>query len=248
MKTRSLKSLTTSVLAFMAFFPMPTMAIDIYVDPTLTATVITATSNIKGEHEKQNEKLSTIQTMNLAIAEQLHRIHQIEDSVFSYLSNAQQFVNNLYDVKKCIQLAAINIPSATVDVMNAIPGHLKGTIIATAVGKNVRTALEEMTSLYGFLEILCKTGGYVDGYGSDQKLEKVNLLNSSQRYYVLSTIRNKLESIAWQMKVMKTQITIYGWQTLFMRLDPTTWAYYVSGRNIANDIIRRMGSFNFDLG
>lgn len=249
MKTTSLKSLTLTLFSTTALLAvsLPASAVDIYIDPTMTATAIAATSEIKNEHKAQTEKLTAIETMNLAITVELQKLHAIEDSVFKYLSNAQSFVYNLYDVKKCVQLAAIDIPAAITDCANAIPGHLKGTAITALVSKNTIKALEEVTSLYGFLEILCKTGGYVDGYGSDKKLSKVNLLNSSQRYYVVQTIKDKLSSICWQFKILKTQITIYGWQTLFQKLDPTTWAYYVSGKYIAKDIINRMSHFNFSI-
>ena len=249
MKTISLKLLTPAFfsLAIMAVLPVPANAIDVYVDPTMTATAIAATSALKNEHKSQTEKLTAIETMNLAISAELKKIHSIEDSVFKYLTNAQGFVDNLYDVKKCVELAAIDIPKSIADCVGAIPGHLQGTAISLLVSKNAIQAVEEITSLYGFLEILCKTGGYVEGYGSDKRVSKVNLLNSSQRYYVLQNIKSKLTSINWQFKLLRTQITIYGWRTLFQSWDPTTWSYYLSGKIVAQDIINRMSKFEFSI-
>ena len=240
MKTRSLKWRTAFLSLALLLHAANSLAIDVYVDPTTTAAVISAKSAIEEVHKEQNKKLTAIETMNLAISAQLQVLHTLEDSIFSYLRNAQQFVWNLYDVKKCVELAAIDIPESISGAVNAIPGHLEGTLVTALVSRNATEAALEITNLISFLNTLAGTGGYVTGVGSDMKLEKVNLLNSSQRYFVIQKVKSTLNSINWRFKMLRTQILFYNWRTLFRQFDPQSWSYYIGAQYIARDVISRI--------
>lgn len=241
MKTKSLKWR----IAFLSFFALmltsqQCLALDVYVDPTTTAAVIGAKTAIEDVHKEQNRKLTSIETMNLAISAQLQILHSLEDSIFSYLQNAQRFVWNLYDVKRCVELAAIDIPESISKAVNAIPGHLEGTLITALVSRNATDAVLEISNLIAFLNTLAGTGGYVSGYGSDAKFSKVNLLNSSQRYFVIQKVKSTLESINWRFKMLRTQILFYTWRDLFRHFDPQSWSYYINARYIAADVISKI--------
>ena len=240
MKKISWKWRTTFISFALMLNAANSLAIDVYVDPTTTAAVISAKSAIEEVHKEQNKKLTAIETMNLAISAQLQALHSLEDSIFSYLQNAQRFVWNLYDVKRCVELAAVEIPSSISGAVNAIPGHLEGTLITALVSRNATDAALEITNLIAFLNTLAGTGGYVSGYGSEQKFEKVNLLNSSQRYFVIQKVKSTLESINWRFKMLRTQILFYKWTTLFRQFDPQSWSYYINARYIATDVISRI--------
>lgn len=240
MRTRSSKWLTASISIAMLLIASKSLAIDIYVDPTTTAAIVAQTSAMQEVHDEQNDKLTKIEAMNLVITTQLQKLHSLEDSIFKYLSNAQQFVWNLYDVKKIMELSAVEIPRNISNCISAVPGHLEGVLITSVLNRNATNAVLEITSLVSFLETLCGTGGYVTGAGSNAKLNKVNLLDSSQRYFIIQKILGTLQSINWKFKCLRTQILFYKWKNLFMELDPESWAYYINSRYIAADIIDRM--------
>lgn len=240
MKTRSLKWQTAFLSFALLLLSNNALALDIYVDPVLTAAVVAQTKAMEKVHEDQNDKLTKIEAANIVITTQLHKLHNLEDSIYKYLSNAQAFVNNLYDIKKIIELSTIEIPHNISRCIDAVPGHLEGVAITAVLNKNVTNTALEITSLVSFLETLCATGGYVDGVGSDKKFEKVNLLNSSQRYFIINKILGTLESINWRFKMLRTQFLIYNWKNLFQELDPHSWEFYIGARYIAEDVILRI--------
>lgn len=240
MKRKYSKLLTTFFSLLMLFQANGAMAIDIYVDPTTTAAVISGTNAIKEAHNQQNDKLSAIETANILITAQLNKLHSLEDSVFKYLQNAQMFVHNLYDVKRIMELTAIDIPTQIGRCISAIPGNLEGTVVTAVVNKYATNAVLQMTDLVAFLETLVGTGGYLPGVGSDKKLSKVNLLNSYQRYYIVQKILTTLQSIHYNFRLVETQIRFYKWKNLWMNLDHESWSYYIGAQYIAQDIIATM--------
>lgn len=241
MKRKYSKLLTTTFFSLlMLLHANSALALDVYVDPAMTAAVATASNAIKDVHEEQNKKLTAIETANILITAQLQKLHSLEDSVFKYLQNAQMFVHNLYDVKRIMELTAIDIPNQIGKCINAIPGNVEGTVVTAVVNKYATNAVLQMTDLIAFLETLVGTGGYVDGIGSDRKLQKVNLLNSYQRYFIVQKILTTLEGIHYNFRLVETQIRFYRWRDLWRHLDSESWAYYIGAQYIAQDIIATM--------
>lgn len=224
-------------LAFVAGFALRGTAQQ--TDPTLTGAVLTQTQMLKDLFKKREKTQQQIIATEAAVTLAMERMHQVEEKVLSYLSNAQGAMQNLYQIKRATELVAVEIPKNMSLVKNSIPGNLKGTAIATLVSDELLDATTQMLSLYPFMKQLVTSGSY-DVTNSDGKTEKhkVNLLNSAERYYVANEIVTRLESINTDLWLLAWQIQTYSWSDLWFGLDPEGWATVMSGKYIVSGLIR----------
>lgn len=224
-------------LAFVAGFALRGTAQQ--TDPTLTGAVLTQTQMLKDLFKKREKTQRQIIATEAAVTLAMERMHQVEEKVLSYLSNAQGAMQNLYQIKLATELVAVEIPKNMSLVKNSIPGNLKGTAIATLVSDELLDATTQMLSLYPFMKQLVTSGSY-DVTNSDGKTEKhkVNLLNSAERYYVANEIVTRLESINTDLWLLAWQIQTYSWSDLWFGLDPEGWATVMSGKYIVSGLIR----------
>lgn len=224
-------------LAFVAGFALRGSAQQ--TDPTLTGAVLTQTQMLKDLFKKREKTQQQIIATEAAVTLAMERMHQVEEKVLSYLSNAQGAMQNLYQIKRATELVAVEIPKNMSLVKNSIPGNLKGTAIATLVSDELLDATTQMLSLYPFMKQLVTSGSY-DVTNSDGKTEKhkVNLLNSAERYYVANEIVTRLESINTDLWLLAWQIQTYSWSDLWFGLDPEGWATVMSGKYIVSGLIR----------
>ena len=224
-------------LAFAASFVLRSSAQQ--TDPTLTGAVLTQTQMLKDLFKKREKTQQQIIATEAAVTLAMERMHQVEEKVLSYLSNAQGAMQNLYQIKRATELVAVEIPKNMSLVKNSIPGNLKGTAIATLVSDELLDATTQMLSLYPFMKQLVTSGSY-DVTNSDGKTEKhkVNLLNSAERYYVANEIVTRLESINTDLWLLAWQIQTYSWSDLWFGLDPEGWATVMSGKYIVSGLIR----------
>ena len=208
-------------------------------DPTLTGAVLTQTQMLKDLFKKREKTQQQIIATEAAVTLAMERMHQVEEKVLSYLSNAQGAMQNLYQIKRATELVAVEIPKNMSLVKNSIPGTLKGTAIATLVSDELLDATTQMLSLYPFMKQLVTSGSY-DVTNSDGKTEKhkVNLLNSAERYYVANEIVTRLESINTDLWLLAWHIQTYSWSDLWFGLDPEGWATVMSGKYIVSGLIR----------
>ena len=208
-------------------------------DPTLTGAVLTQTQMLKDLFKKREKTQQQIIATEAAVTLAMERMHQVEEKVLSYLSNAQDAMQNLYQIKRATELVAVEIPKNMSLVRQSIPGNLKGTAIATLVSDELLDATTQMASLYPFMKQLVTSGSY-DVTNSDGKTEKhkVNLLNSAERYYVANEIVTRLESINTDLWLLAWQIQTYSWSDLWYGLDPEGWATVMSGKYIVSGLIR----------
>ena len=194
---------------------------------------------LKDLFKKREKTQQQIIATEAAVTLAMERMHQVEEKVLSYLSNAQGAMQNLYQIKRATELVAVEIPKNMSLVKNSIPGNLKGTAIATLVSDELLDATTQMLSLYPFMKQLVTSGSY-DVTNSDGKTEKhkVNLLNSAERYYVANEIVTRLESINTDLWLLAWQIQTYSWSDLWFGLDPEGWATVMSGKYIVSGLIR----------
>ena len=201
--------------------------------------MLTQTQMLKDLFKKREKTQQQIIATEAAVTLAMERMHQVEEKVLSYLSNAQGAMQNLYQIKRATELVAVEIPKNMSLVKNSIPGNLKGTAIATLVSDELLDATTQMLSLYPFMKQLVTSGSY-DVTNSDGKTEKhkVNLLNSAERYYVANEIVTRLESINTDLWLLAWQIQTYSWRDLWFGLDPEGWATVMSGKYIVSGLIR----------
>ena len=231
------KKLTLGVLAFcLAGGGIPALAQQM--DPALTATVIAQTAELKNIHKKRKKTQEKIIAAEAAVAVALDRVHSVEDKMLNYLSNAQGAMQNLYQIKRAGELVAKEIPQNCNLLLKSVGSNLKGTAIAAMVSDELADAATQMAALYPFMKQLVTSGSY-DVAGADGKNEKhkVNLLNSSERYYIANEVVSRLEAINTDLFILAWQVRTLSWNDLWFSLDPEGWANVMSGKNIIGGIV-----------
>lgn len=207
-------------------------------DPTLTATVILQTEELKSIHKKRKSTQEKIIAAEAAVTVALDRVHAVENKMLEYLSNAQGAMQNLYQIKRAGELVLTEIPKNTALLKNSVKGNLKGTAIALLVSDEISDAAAQMAALYPFMQQLVTSGSY-NVTGSDGKNEKhkVNLLNSAERYYIANEVVSRLEAINTDLFILAWQVRTLSWDSLWFSLDPDGWASVMSGKNIIGGLV-----------
>ena len=211
-------------------------------EPTLTGAVEAQSLMLKDIFKKRQKTQEQIIATETAVTVALDRVHSVENKMLEYLSNAQGAMQNLYQIKRCTELVGTEIPRNMNLVKNSVPGHLKGTAIATLVSDELWDATEQMATLVPFMKQLVTSGSYnVDGYDDKGNpvttKHKVNLLSSAERYYVANEVVTRLENINTDLWLLAWQIRTLSWQDLWYGLDPEGWATVMSGKAIVEGLI-----------
>lgn len=231
------KKLTLGVLVLcLAGGGIPALAQQM--DPALTATVIAQTTELKNIHKKRKKTQEKIIAAEAAVTVALDRVHSVEEKMLNYLSNAQGAMQNLYQIKRAGELVAKEIPQNCNLLLKSVGSNLKGTAIAAMVSDELADAATQMAALYPFMKQLVTSGKY-DVTGADGKNEKhkVNLLNSSERYYITNEVVSRLEAINTDLFILAWQVRTLSWNNLWFSLDPEGWANVMSGKNIIGGIV-----------
>ena len=231
------KKLTLGVLVLcLAGGRIPALAQQM--DPALTATVIAQTAELKNIHKKRKKTQEKIIAAEAAVTVALDRVHSVEEKMLNYLSNAQGAMQNLYQIKRAGELVAKEIPQNCNLLLKSVGSNLKGTAIAAMVSDELADAATQMAALYPFMKQLVTSGKY-DVTGADGKNEKhkVNLLNSSERYYIANEVVSRLEAINTDLFILAWQVRTLSWNDLWFSLDPEGWANVMSGKNIIGGIV-----------
>lgn len=231
------KKLTLGVLVLcLAGGRIPALAQQM--DPALTATVIAQTTELKNIHKKRKKTQEKIIAAEAAVTVALDRVHSVEEKMLNYLSNAQGAMQNLYQIKRAGELVTKEIPQNCNLLLKSVGSNLKGTAIAAMVSDELADAATQMAALYPFMKQLVTSGKY-DVAGADGKNEKhkVNLLNSSERYYIANEVVSRLEAINTDLFILAWQVRTLSWNDLWFSLDPEGWANVMSGKNIIGGIV-----------
>ena len=205
------------------------------IDPALTGAVTAQTLELKSLHDKRRK---TQEKIIAAVTVALDRVHSVENKMLEYLSNAQGAVQNLYQIKRAGELVTTEIPQNCSLLLKSVGSNLKGTAIAAIVSDELTDAATQMAALYPFMKQLVTSGSY-DVTGADGKNEKhkVNLLDSSERYYIANEVVTRLEAINTDLFILAWQVRTLSWNDLWFSLDPEGWANVMSGKNIIGGIV-----------
>lgn len=207
-------------------------------DPALTSAVLGQTAALKNIHKERKKTQERIIAAEVAVTASLERVHHVENKMLEYLSNAQGAMQNLYQIKRATELVTKEIPGNCSLLTKSVGGNLKGTAIAALVSDELADAATQMAALYPFMKQLVTSGKY-DVTGGDGKNEKhkVNLLNSSERYYIANEVVSRLEAINTDLFILAWQVRTLSWNDLWFSLDPDGWANVMSGKNIIGGIV-----------
>lgn len=116
-------------------------------DPALVGAVGVQTAMLKdifSDREKTQQKIIAAET---AVTVAMDRMHQVENKMLDYLSNAQGAMQNLYQIKRAAELVTTEIPQNMNLVRKSVPGHLKGTAIALLVSDELTDAATDRKSV-----------------------------------------------------------------------------------------------------
>lgn len=222
----------------------------IQVDPALTGAITAQMAALKQIYSKREKTQNKIIAAEGAVTVALDRMHKVEDKVLGYMANVQGAFQNLYQIKRAAELVTKEIPSNMNNVRRAVNlGGFQGTFLSTVVGSELKDMTMDMMSLYPFLEQLVTSGTYnskeFDSNGNIiDKRNKVNLLNSAERYYICNTVVSKLENINTSLYLLAWEIQTMRWRDLFFKLDPEGWAAVMSGKNIVEGVV---SDWNYNL-
>jgi hypothetical protein len=231
------------LIALLCCFSSTASFAGVQVDPALTSAITLQMETLKSIYSKREKTQNKIIEAEAAVTVALDRMHKVEDKVLGYMSNVQGAFQNLYQIKRAGELVVKEIPSNMNNVRRAIKvGGFQGTFLATTVGTELGSMTMDMMSLYPFLEQLVTSGTYnttdYDNQGNIvKKKNKVNLLNSAERYYICNTVVDKLENINTSLYLLAWEIQTMRWRDLFFKLDPEGWATIMSGKNIVDGIV-----------
>lgn len=207
-------------------------------DPTLTATVILQTEELKSIHKKRKKTQEQIIAAEAAVTVALDRVHAVENKMLEYLSNAQGAMQNLYQIKRAGELVLTEIPKNTALLKNSVKDNLKGTAIALLVSDEISDAAAQMAALYPFMQQLVTSGSYnVTGDDGKKEKHKVNLLNSAERYYIAHEVVSRLEAINTDLFILAWQVRTLSWDSLWFSLDPEGWASVMSGKAVVEGLV-----------
>lgn len=235
---------------FLCGYSISASAAAIQVDPALASAITLQMNTLKNIYSKREKTQNKIITAEAAVTVALDKMHNVEDKVLGYMSNVQGAFQNLYQIKQAGELVVKEIPSNMNNVRRAIRvGGFQGTFLATTVGSELSSMTMDMMSLYPFLEQLVTSGTYntkeFDNNGNIiDKKNKVNLLNSAERYYICNTVVDKLENINTSLYLLAWEIQTMRWCDLFFKLDPEGWAAVMSGKNIVEGVV---SDWNYNL-
>ena len=215
-------------------------------DPTLTATVILQTEELKSIHKKRKKTHEQIIAAEAAVTVALDRVHAVENKMLEYLSNAQGAMQNLYQIKRAGELVLTEIPKNTALLKNSVKGNLKETAIALLVSDEISDAAAQMAALYPFMQQLVTSGTYnVTGDDGKKEKHKVNLLHSAERYYIANEVVSRLEAINTDLFILAWQVRTLSWNDLWFSLDPEGWASVMSGKAIVNGLVNDWKYINY---
>ena len=208
------------------------------IDPALTGAVTAQTLELKNLHNKRRKTQEKIIAAEAAVTVALDRVHSVENKMLEYLSNAQGAVQNLYQIKRAGELVTTEIPQNCNLLLKSVGSNLKGTAIAAIVSDELTDAATQMAALYPFMKQLVTSGSYeVAGADGKNEKHKVNLLDSSERYYIANEVVTRLETINTDLFILAWQVRTLSWNDLWFSLDPEGWASVMSGKNIIGGIV-----------
>lgn len=214
------------------------------VDPALVGAVTAQTLALESVYKERSKHQNAIIVAETAINGAMTQIHKVENKMLGYLANAQGAMQNLYQLKRCYELFKTEIPENISAVRSAIKGHAMGTAIATIASDEIKALENNSRTLYPLVAQLVTSGSYNqrnDNGTIDKK--KVNLLDASERYYILNEVVRHLEDISTSLWILSWQIQTFSLTDLVQVLTPDTWYNILEGEAIANLIIEDYKSY-----
>lgn len=193
---------------------------ELVADPTTSAAIAISASTINGQLNKTNDKLDLIQKGQLAVSSQLVIVNNLQNKIYTGLSQVAAIVNNLSTVK---EIAACGSDIVT-DVESAVKEAASDPVLLLFAEQGARDFETRSVSLAADVSAFVLKGG------------KGNLMDSGERGRLLNHIADQfriLRGIAYGMERAMYWAKING---IFRSLNP--WAEWQNEDvRIANDVL-----------
>lgn len=188
------------------------------VDPLLAAAVEFHTVEIRKTYDERKSLQEKIIEADAVITLQLDRMHNVENQILDYMSNASAAVENMYQLKE-IALTIPEIYQAHQDVLDAIKRNPKGLVFAAIVSKQWTKIAENLTQSAMLINDLVLTGKT-----DKNNKKKVNLLSAAERYDIVNTVLYNLKRVRYSLWLLSYQIRYWTFIDFWIALDYKSWA------------------------
>ena len=216
-------SSSVSILLLLIANSSNVFAQKVVTDPALTGAVVAGGKSEQGILKKINNNHDKIATWQTTISANLQIVKGYEEKMYDYLSNVSSAVNNAFELKQAAELT-VEIIASFKSCATAASKHTQGVMYTAIVSRKTSKFTQEMTGIYSYISTLV--------------LNKKTLLNSAERTLILDTIIYKLRRIRNEMYLLQFQIENYTLADLPQVLFPEQYYMTISGKDIANKIIR----------
>ncbi|WP_336525950.1 hypothetical protein [Bacteroides acidifaciens] len=214
----------------------------ITVDPALTAAVIAQTAMLKSEYEKRSKHHAAIEVAQAAVTVAMDNIHMVEETILNYMGNASGVMQNMYQLKKIVELSTVDIPSNLSNLASDIPDNLKGAAITLFVNNTITDTTADIVALSSIVDKLV-TSKYSFKDSKDKNDKNINLLSAAERYTIMQDVVRRLMDINRRIYLTNFYIKSFSWKQLWMGLDRESWCNVMYGEIVAKSLIRKWNEF-----
>lgn len=211
------------------------------VDPVLAAGVEFHTVKIHDTYTERKKLQEKIIEADAAITVNLQLIHNAEDKILDYMSNASSAVENLYQIKEIGNLIS-DITDEHAKVLDAIKNNPQGAVFTALASKQWSKILEQMTQASTMVAELV-----LHGKSGSDKTAKVNLLSAAERFEITNSLLTNLKSVKYSLWLLEYQIRYWTWLDVWVNLDYRSWAKIIGMKSNADYAIK-MWNKTFNSG
>lgn len=226
------------LLGVVGLVPLSLSGAVVQTDPLLTAAIIEQTVEINRLANERSKHHKAIEAAQTGITVALDRIHSVEDKMLEYLSNASGVVQNMYQIKRIAELAAVEIPDNLVNLGKSVPSNIKGTAITLFVNKTITETSTDIVALSDIVNRLV-TSHYSYKNNKNKDDNNINLLSAAERYAILQSVYQRLNQINWRLRLTSYYIKTFGWRELWMGLDRESYCKIMYARMSTKHLINR---------
>ena len=198
---------------------------DAAVAAAITAQTVVLDQNYKARAKKQDATIA----QELLIHQTLTDIHGVEKRTLEYMQNANGLIKNLYQFQRIATITA-HIPGRFQSLVEAVPENLKGACL-TVINDRMAETYAEIAALVPVIEKVCKG----TSFGGDDA-DKVNLLNSAERFQMLNTVATRLERIDFEIGALERFMRDISVEKTVRNVSPDMMRAYEDGKSVAAEI------------
>lgn len=151
-------------------------------------------------------------------------------------------MQNMYQLKKIVELSTVDIPSNLSNLASDIPDNLKGAAITLFVNNTITDTTADIVALSSIVDKLV-TSKYSFKDSKDKNDKNINLLSAAERYTIMQDVVRRLMDINRRIYLTNFYIKSFSWKQLWMGLDRESWCNVMYGEIVAKSLIRKWNEF-----